>query len=269
MNNEKALMLTAKQCLIAFFNRMFGNDGEAALLDCIAANRRLPCSNCRPRFIGPLYFPPSPIPSGSTPLEAFPSYDNLPSPELRSAGAPQKTRKLTKAMRATAEAALRLFKERVHKSERNRIAHGYTPASSYLPNPAIASLLDNFLRISTVGNLADIIPKWKHHERHGAALLELIGGLQVTFARELEVARLEKNKVNRDKARAKRRAGLSDEEISQDEEDDPREDDEAHEGEATASPTKPLPTKRRIPLDDTTNEPLAKRPRAAPRPQLI
>ncbi|KAJ7906874.1 hypothetical protein B0H13DRAFT_1880185 [Mycena leptocephala] len=144
MNSEKALMLTVKQCLIAFFNMMFGNDGETALLDCIVAKRRLPCSNCLPRFIGPLYFPPSSLPIGATSLDTFPSNDTPRAPELPSVIAPKKPLKLTKAMRSTAEAELRLFKERVHKSERNRVTHEYTPASSYLPNPIITSLLDNF-----------------------------------------------------------------------------------------------------------------------------
>ncbi|KAJ7846811.1 hypothetical protein B0H13DRAFT_2407469 [Mycena leptocephala] len=193
MNNEKALMLTVKDCLIAFFNKMFGNSGETALLDCIEGKRRLPCSNCLPHFIGPLFFPPSPLPIDAPPLASFPSPDIQPSASAPVAsGIPKKPRKLTKAMRVAADTELCLFKERVHKAERDRVSHGYTPASSYLPNLAITSILDNFLTISTVNGLTTIIPKWKHHHRHGTALFELIQRLQATFAAEFEAARLQK-----------------------------------------------------------------------------
>ncbi|KAJ7430782.1 P-loop containing nucleoside triphosphate hydrolase protein [Mycena latifolia] len=266
MNNEKALMLTAVGCLIAFFNKMYGNSGTQALLDCIAAGRRLPCSNCRPRFIGPLLFAPSPIPIGSTPLDPFPSEIPQPRPSNPSSGARKRPRKLTKVMRATAEKQLRLFKDRVQKSERDRVSHGYTPASSYLSNPAITSLLDNFLGISTVEALAAIMPKWKHHIRHGPALLELMKDLQETFARDFESARLKKNEANRAKARAKRDAGTSDvdEEEPEDEEASDVDIPAIAADEAVVPPKQAPIQKRPAPLDDTTNEPRPKRSRAAP-----
>ncbi|KAJ7903965.1 hypothetical protein B0H13DRAFT_1881981 [Mycena leptocephala] len=90
-------------------------------------------------------------------LASFVSADQPPATAAQ--GATKKTRKLTKAMRTKAEAELRLFRERVHKSERDRVSHGYTPASSYFPNPAITSILDNFLAISTLEIIATIIPK--------------------------------------------------------------------------------------------------------------
>jgi hypothetical protein len=119
MNNEKALMLTTKRCLIAFFNKLYENSGDLALLDCIAAARRLPCSNCLPRFIGPLAFAPSSLPIGFPPLAAFASVDRPLSTASTSSAAPRTNRKLTKIMRVAAEAELRLFRERVHKSERD------------------------------------------------------------------------------------------------------------------------------------------------------
>ncbi|KAF7344820.1 ATP-dependent DNA helicase RecQ [Mycena venus] len=80
MNNEKPLMLSTTECLIAFFNKLYDNSGESSRLDCIAAKRRLPCSNCRPQFIGPLFFPPSPLPIGNPPLAAFTAVDTPPLP---------------------------------------------------------------------------------------------------------------------------------------------------------------------------------------------
>ncbi|KAJ7251674.1 hypothetical protein C8J57DRAFT_1665991 [Mycena rebaudengoi] len=250
MNNEKALMLTATECLIAFFNKLYDNSGETSRLDCSAVKRRLPCSNCRPQFIGPLFFPPSLLPIGAPPLAAFAAVDTPPTPSsTTTSGVTKQAKKLTKAMRTTAEAELRLFRERVHKSERDRVSHGYTPASSYFPNPAITSILDHFLAVSTIDNLTTIIPKWKHHERHGSALLELIKKLQGTFAEDFELARLQKNAANRAKAKAKRRADESDEEMVKEEEEE--------EPPAVAS-SKPTTRKQ-----DTTNEELRpKRPRA-------
>ncbi|KAJ7733723.1 P-loop containing nucleoside triphosphate hydrolase protein [Mycena maculata] len=200
MNNEKVLMLTAKECLIAFFNKMFGNTGNTVLLNCIEGRQCLPCSNCLPRFIGPLNFPPSPYPPDAPPLAPFPSTDF---PPAVIAAVPKKTRKLTKAMRVSTESELRLFRERVHKTERDRVSHGYTPASSYLPNPSITAILNHFLTISTVETLTTVTPKWKYRDEHGPALIELIKGLQTTFELEFEAARLQKNAVNRTKAKAK------------------------------------------------------------------
>ncbi|KAF7360481.1 ATP-dependent DNA helicase RecQ [Mycena venus] len=258
MNNEKALMLSTMECLIAFFNKLYDNSGETSRLDCIAAKRRLPCSNCRPQFIGPLFFPPSPLPIGAPPLAAFTAVDKPPLPSsTTTSGAAKQARKLTKAMRATAETELRLFRERVHRYERDRVSHGYTPASSYFPNPAITSILDHFLAISTVDNLATIVPKWKHRDRHGSALLELIENLQGTFARDLEAARLQKKAANRAKAKAKKRhADESDDEMVEEE------DEVSEEEPPAAAPSKPA-TRKRSALEDTTNEePKPKRPRA-------
>ncbi|KAJ7105861.1 P-loop containing nucleoside triphosphate hydrolase protein [Mycena epipterygia] len=67
MNNEKAMMLTTTHCLVVFFNTVFGNSTAGSHLDCISLPRRLPCSNCLPRFSGSLAFEPSPLPSGPTP----------------------------------------------------------------------------------------------------------------------------------------------------------------------------------------------------------
>ncbi|KAJ7182392.1 P-loop containing nucleoside triphosphate hydrolase protein, partial [Mycena crocata] len=255
MNNEKALMLTVKTCLIAFFNKMFGNAGAAALLDCIDAQRRLPCSNCRPRFVGPLFFPPSPLPIGSQPLAPF---SDVSPPIHPTTTTPPRSRKLTRAMRATADAELRLFKKRVHKAERDRPVHGYTPASTYLPNPVITSLLDGFFTISSLETLATTIPKWKFHSGHGPALLELIARWQATFVQEFEDARLQKNAA----AKAKRRAAASESDEEMPEPDEPIEEE-------TPVPVKSKSQKRRVPLEDSTNElPKSKRARAAPTPSV-
>ncbi|KAJ7290665.1 P-loop containing nucleoside triphosphate hydrolase protein [Mycena rebaudengoi] len=242
MNHEKALMLTEEGCLIALFNKMYGNNTPGALQDCITFPRRLPCSNCLPRFIGPHpYFFPSPLllaPRRLTPFCVTP----LAAPTVDPP--PAKT-KLTRKMRAVAEAELLLFKAEVHKMERASDLYGYTPASSYLPNHAIASLLDNLLDLSTPADISATIPRWKHHARHGDALFKVVSELQSLFAAEFEAARLERNRKARDKRRAA--AGL--------------EDDGESDGMDTNVPEDPRPTtpvqpesrKRAVTLADTTN----------------
>ncbi|KAK7016659.1 P-loop containing nucleoside triphosphate hydrolase protein [Favolaschia claudopus] len=256
MSTNKALMLTIKSCLIAFINKTYGNTGENALLDCIAAERQLPCSNCLPHFVGPLFFPPSSLPIGAPPLPPF-----LPVNQTRRLTAPTVTnqtssRKLPKAMRARADADLRRFRDKVHKAERERVSHGYTPASSYFPNPAISTILDQFFAVSAVETIKAIIPTWKHYERHGLSLYLLIKDLQGVFFAEFDAVRLEKNA----KARAKRREErLEDEDMDGEVEELGSEPEE----QTPVVPVRPvMTTRKRAALDDTTNEqPKAKRSR--------
>ncbi|KAF7328233.1 ATP-dependent DNA helicase RecQ [Mycena venus] len=264
MNNEKALMLTAKGCLIAFFNKLFGNTGEGSEVDCIALPRRLPCSNCLPRFSGSLIFDPSPLPSGPERLRPFAA----PEPPAAVAGAYRpKTNKLTRKMRSSADAELRKFRVLVQKLERDYDIYGYIPASSYLSNPVITSLLDNLLVIWTREVLVTKIPHWKYHERHGEAIFALIKSLQIRFAADFEAARLEKNR----KARMKRRAAADREEMSDDgmvgNSDGAGEGSDMEEELEEIVSSRAEPTRKRRILEDTTNTPPSpKRIRAARAP---
>ncbi|KAJ7458254.1 P-loop containing nucleoside triphosphate hydrolase protein, partial [Mycena latifolia] len=176
MNNEKALMLTIKGCLIVLFNKIFGNTAPGSDLDCITLPRRLPCSNCLPHFSGVLVFEPSPLPSGPERLRPF----SKPATSRAGAAAPYrpKNTKLTREMRSTADARLRKFRVEVQILERDYDLYGTTPASSYLSNPIITSLLDNLLIIWTREVLVTKIPGWKYHERRGEALFALIRDFQ-------------------------------------------------------------------------------------------
>ncbi|KAJ7864914.1 hypothetical protein B0H13DRAFT_1898869 [Mycena leptocephala] len=190
MNNEKAMMLTTKGCLIAFLNKLFGNSTPGSNLDCIALPRHLPCSNCLPRFSGTLVFEPSPLPSGPERLRPF----SAPQPKpVTAAPYRPKINKLTPKMRSAADAELRKFRVKVQKLERDYDVYGCTPPSSYLSNSVIASLLDTLL---------------------------------IIWTREVfEAARLERNQ----KARQKRRAAAGKDVMSEDEVDmdeDPGSEDE-------------------------------------------
>ncbi|KAJ7210266.1 P-loop containing nucleoside triphosphate hydrolase protein, partial [Mycena haematopus] len=61
METAKALMLVEKHCYYALINKHYGNPPlETTTLDCIAADRPLPCSLCLPRSDKVLTFAPSP-----------------------------------------------------------------------------------------------------------------------------------------------------------------------------------------------------------------
>ncbi|KAJ6471023.1 P-loop containing nucleoside triphosphate hydrolase protein [Mycena sanguinolenta] len=267
MNNQKAMMLTTKGCLIAFFNKLYGNNTPRSTVDCITLPRSLPCSNCLPRFSGTLKFEPSPLPTGPERLRPFSQLNSAvaaPAP-FRPANT-----KLTQKMRAVAESELRKFRTQVQKLERDHNVYGSAPASSYLSNPIITALLDNLLVIWTRDVLVTKIPQWKYHERRGEALWTLIRDLQIDFAAEFEAARLEKNK----KARKKRQAATEWDQMSDgvnegsEEEEDPEDVDAIDQPPPVpaASPREQNSGRKRKsgPLADITNAP--KRARAARAP---
>ncbi|KAK7015807.1 ATP-dependent DNA helicase RecQ [Favolaschia claudopus] len=258
MNNEKALMLTLTGCFIAFFNKLYGNDTPDALLDCISAPRRLPCSNCLPRFVGPLYLPnPARDPRLATFIEPSPASAPLPRPSSQ--------QKLTKKMRATADGHLRTFRADVYSRERARSTHGFTPQVAYFNDATIATVLDNFLQIKSLETVAETIPHWKYCTAHGSRLLALIFELQRDFADEFEAARLERNAKNRQRAKAKR---ATKEDLDSDEEFPPAEDLAEEPAPVAVSRPKPRRIEKR-PLEDSTNAPPRAKRQAVQRRDVV
>ncbi|KAJ7464089.1 P-loop containing nucleoside triphosphate hydrolase protein [Mycena latifolia] len=256
---KKALMLTTKGCLIVFFNKLYGNSTRGALIDCIELPRRSPCSNCLPRFIGPLFYPPSPLPTGQRRLAAFAASSG---PLSAPPKPPRKQQKLTRKMRVKAEAQLQKFRDLVYSLERENESHGYTPLSAYLSAPTIAALLDHFLQISSFDILSATIPRWKYHSHHGESLFKIICDLQRDFAAQFELARLERNEKNRLRAKAKRAGVSAAESEGEPESEDEDEDEEMAAPKSPAAAKQPAlerPPKRRVPLEDMTNAPRAKR----------
>ncbi|KAK7012474.1 hypothetical protein R3P38DRAFT_2790724 [Favolaschia claudopus] len=97
--------------------------------------------------------------------------------------------------------------------------------------------------------------QWKHHERCGDSLWELIRGLQIRFASEFDAARLEKNR----KAREKRRGAMEWDKMS-DHENEGAQDDENPGSEGGQLPQS-LATS---PSANISSEPLAKKRKQAP-----
>ncbi|KAF8147014.1 hypothetical protein K438DRAFT_1989983 [Mycena galopus ATCC 62051] len=215
MNNEKALMLTNKGCFNAFFNKLYGNNSPGALLDCITLPQRLPCANCLPCFIGPLYFP-------------NPSLD----PQLAPFVIPPPT------------STPNLFRNRIYLLEMDNDSYRCTPLYAYFTTPTIVGVLDNFLHISSLNTLLCAIPEWDYHPGHGGSLLALIGHLQQEFAVEFEAARLDQNEKNCRRAKSKRKAKTQDseDESEMDDEDEDADADEEEEEIAQLPVVPPRPT---------------------------
>lgn len=202
MDNDRALLLTCTGCLNVFFNHLFGNTNAGADLDCIAVPRELPCSNCLPQFTGQLVFSPSSNPPGPERLRPLRELNVLPM-------APQdhnipKLPKLTRKMRAAADTELRQMRGRIQKAERVHDIYGCAPASSYLSDPTITTLLDNLFVIATLDSLKTLIPKWAHHQHHGVALAGLMTRMRVEFLEELNDKRLESNARRNEREKLKR-----------------------------------------------------------------
>ncbi|KAJ7143996.1 P-loop containing nucleoside triphosphate hydrolase protein [Mycena epipterygia] len=141
LEHAKALVLTEKQCYIAALNHIYQNPpSETATLDCIAAQRRLPCSLCAEREnLHPTFSAP-PLPAGiELPLFISPPVNPM-SPQ-------EKKLKLTKKEREQAEPALAEFGETVRRAERRNAAHRNRPKSSFFPQSIMNSVLDSLLAL--------------------------------------------------------------------------------------------------------------------------
>jgi hypothetical protein len=211
----KALVLVEKVCYIACLNRIYGNLPLAiTTLDCIAAERPLPCSLCMQRSGLTLKFGPSPLPPGYPPLPPFSSVPTtaagpstasgtattstttkkkLPKSPAAIAAANEKKLKLTCKERTLAETALGQFGESVYQAERDNGPYPYIPRSSYFPSPMMQKILDELMKITTMEVLTSYTASWMHLPAHGIALLHVITGLRDKFMALRNDARIIRN----------------------------------------------------------------------------
>ncbi|KAJ6628089.1 hypothetical protein B0H10DRAFT_1940645 [Mycena sp. CBHHK59/15] len=115
----------------------------------------------------------------------------------------------------------------------------------------------------TLDILTVTIPRWKHLERHGPALLTLVFDLQCEFAAEFEAARVTRNKKNTLRARSKRSAAAHEESDGKPEKEEEDEEMSAEEEEQMPAALlvprpAPRPIHKRRALEDTTNALCAK-----------
>ncbi|KAJ7809980.1 hypothetical protein B0H13DRAFT_2384850 [Mycena leptocephala] len=249
LEHAKVLLLTEQQCYIAAFNRIYKNPPlEATTLDCIGANRRLPCSLCATRNNIRLAFPTPALPRGIE-LPLFIHSEPL----AQSISAADKILKLSKPEREQAEAALVKFGATVHRTERKLAAHRNRPKSSYFPTSLIRSILDKLLALDSLNKLETILNPWVFAMTYRVRLYALVHELRTTITSQREAARLEKNAKQRTTRRKKKGIYESESEDEEEDMDDLSSSDEEIDEHARSSPIPPPPKRTRRVLEEVTN----------------
>ncbi|KAJ7223334.1 P-loop containing nucleoside triphosphate hydrolase protein, partial [Mycena pura] len=184
MDPMKARMLTETSCYNALVNDYYGNPPlETTTLDCVAANRPLPCSNCISRSKKNLVFASPPgTPSFETlalPVAPARARSTFPMP-------PPKKKKLTKKERKSAEAALIDYRKTL--CEEQHLLGNYTehPISLFLPSSLQTLILDKFLTIESSSAFDLLLSTWRHRELHTRTLFKLVTELQSTINEDRE-----------------------------------------------------------------------------------
>lgn len=270
MDKSQALVITEKSCYIACINGCYGNPSldpsrpDLPRLDCLAADRRLPCSLCLLRRGdedgGSLVFLPSPLPAGSAALPTL----STPRAVQESPVSMPKKDKLMKKEREAAEKHLLDFGESIRQIERHSGSHKYRPRSSYFPSRVLSSILDTLLIIHFPFELKDILNNsWAYYSSHGASLFNTIIEIQTS----INVQRNSSRELTTAKQREKRQAArLEDTGAVTCDEDALLVDPLLSDGGPAEQPLDESPRHKRRALEQITNT--TKRPRASRTVQL-
>ncbi|KAF8176409.1 P-loop containing nucleoside triphosphate hydrolase protein [Mycena galopus ATCC 62051] len=253
LEHAKVLLLTEKTCYNAAMNRIYGNPPlSTATLDCIAANRPLPCSLCATRNKITLEFPAPPLPPG---VELPPFVAPAPSNASRL----DKKLRLAKKEKKEAASALADFGKTVYRAEHNEPLHQNRPKSSFFPTSVTNSLLDHLLDLDSLEKVETIVALWKFGRGYLARLYAVIHQLRTAIIAERERVRAKKNAKRRAGRRAKR-AVYSEESESEEESDESEsssEEEEEEEEEVNqhprSSPIPPAPKRTKRVLREVTN----------------
>ncbi|KAJ6530729.1 hypothetical protein B0H19DRAFT_1082445 [Mycena capillaripes] len=212
MTLAKANFITETQCHIAFLNQHYENPPfETAKLDCIAAQRPIPCALCLERSDRTLEF----LAPASTPK--LPPFTPVTAPSTSRSSS--RKLKLTKKEREGASSLLKKFRNSLRSQEHqsgNFLEH---PQTMFLPFSIQTILLDKLLSISSLASLKILVHPWRHRETHCAALYKVILEIQADVTDERNEARIARNATARQKRARKRKlddlSDFSDEEVSE------------------------------------------------------
>ncbi|KAF8143044.1 hypothetical protein K438DRAFT_2111099 [Mycena galopus ATCC 62051] len=171
---------------------------ETSTLDCVAANRTLPCILCLSRSNKILEFP-APL---STP--AYPALISTSPSKTRSSGSGKL--KLTKKERDTATISLKKFRDSIRLEQHRKGKFLEYPRTMFLTSTFQSAVLDKLLSISSLSDLDEIVLTWRHHDTHADALYRVILRIQSNIRAEREAAREARNHASRQKRAAKRKA---------------------------------------------------------------
>ncbi|KAJ7025243.1 hypothetical protein C8F04DRAFT_1269359 [Mycena alexandri] len=249
LQQAKVEVLTEKICLNAAVNRVFHNPPlEITSLDCIAAQRPLPCSLCAARNNIVLEFPAPPLP----PDIYFPAFT---APTTAQDTTPMdKKFKLTQKERQQAESRLIQFGETLRRAERKHATHANRPKSAFFPSSILKSVLDSLLTFDSFNDLATHVESWTFAVGYQVRLCALVHELRRAIESQRKEAQEEKKAARRKKSggtqRRKRRAdGWDSGEDSEDREENSGDGSEESGDEMSSD-------------DDTVNE----HPRSSPIP---
>ncbi|KAJ7721770.1 hypothetical protein B0H16DRAFT_1738054 [Mycena metata] len=278
LQQAKVEFLTEKICLNAAVNRVFENPPmDISNLDCIAAERPLPCSLCAARNDIVLDFPAPPLPPGVY----FPPF-TAPTTDQH-ATLTDKKLKLTQKERAEIEPRLVQFGETVRRAERKLAAHANRPKSAFFPSSILKSILDSFFTFESFDNLATHVALWTFAGGYQVRLYALVHELRTTIQLQRKEAQEKKKAARRKKGtntRNRRRKigewdseeGSEDEGEGSDDGDEGSDDrgkglddedeglseemssDEEANNHPRSSPIPPPPKRVRRILDEVTNE---------------
>ncbi|KAJ7752951.1 P-loop containing nucleoside triphosphate hydrolase protein [Mycena metata] len=263
MDPLKARLLTEITCLNAVVNDHYANPPlDTSTVDCIAANRPLPCSLCLPQSGKTLIFavPPDSPRFEPLALPAAPAPSTFPLP-------PPKKNKLTKKERKPAAAALIAYRDTLCEEQHligNFIEH---PISLFLPSTFQTALLDKLITLESRTAFDIVIKDWRHRGLHGTTLFNLVSKLRSDVHDERGTTRLARNAAQRQKRKdgqprrsgTKRKAPSSEE--SEEEQSDSSESDSDSSMPAavlTPPPTVTRKPRKRPALGTVTNAPKTK-----------
>ncbi|KAF8179975.1 P-loop containing nucleoside triphosphate hydrolase protein [Mycena galopus ATCC 62051] len=205
MEHARALLLVEQTSYYAFFNKHYGNPPlETTSLDCIAANRLLPCSICLPRSGKTLTFdaPPSAIvlPPLHPLISAVASHHS------------HKKLKLTKKEKKLARSALKTFRNSLCVKEQFAGQFRHHPPCLFLPPSIQDAIVDQLLSLSSSVMLHPLLDQWHHQNTHTASLFHVITQLQTKITKKREEARNTRNQKAREKRQADKRKAVSESE---------------------------------------------------------
>jgi hypothetical protein len=244
MDHGKALLLAGAEtdCVVAVTNRHYDNPpSETALLDCITANRLVPCGPCLRRSAKFLQFSPSPGTSFS-PLMSPPSSK----PNRRGL-------KLTRDETKLVEVMLLGFRDTLRQSVAGQPRYRHYLEPMYFPSSLISRITKSFFTIQTTDDLASIISS---HDTFVPNQCQLLYSKISSTRNSINASRRAVKS-----ARRKEREQRADQGIQIDE----SEPEIEHPMSSSPVP-KAIPTKRI--LSDATNDPEAKRVRKPRQKQL-
>ncbi|KAE9392901.1 hypothetical protein BT96DRAFT_944303 [Gymnopus androsaceus JB14] len=242
LDPAKVVFLAEKVCWVACENVIYDNPPPETLrMDCIQAQRPVPCDLCCTRYKLP--YNPCQFPSSSDEMTLPPF--TVPSTASKTRKPRKKADNLKKVELEEVERALATYEQQLYAEERLVAPHRYRPRSLYFPNALQEAIASDLLKIKSRAALNVILASnsWPFIESQGSNLFDYISSLQKTVHSQRKVK--SKKSTKKSKSLSDLSDGLSDIEKSSSDID--------------AVNLPPLNPSKRVALAPANNQPHAKR----------